>query len=119
MVTLYLALCLWVVGLSPDMLHLPFLYELLQFATDVTGPVVRQEPWHLPLGQRHLFQCPSHCFLHVPCVHRGAEFPMDDITTVIVQNGREIVPSPSHDLQIGEVRLPHLVDPCGLVPVLL
>jgi len=47
--------------------------------------------------------------------HRRAELPGDDVARVIIQHGREIIPAPTDDLEISEVRLPHLVDDCRFI----
>ncbi len=51
--------------------------------------------------------------------HRRAELPGDNEAREVVQHGREIVPAPSRDLEIGEVGLPELVGRRGLVPEFL
>ena len=47
---------------------------------------------------------------HVLGPHVSAEFPRDDVATVIVQDRAEIKLTPANDLEIGEVCLPKLVD---------
>src|SRR5664279_1843466 len=47
--------------------------------------------------------------------HRGTEPPGHDVAREVIEHGREIVPSPASDLEVSEVRLPKLVDGCGLV----
>ena len=47
--------------------------------------------------------------------HGGTELPGHDVAREVVEHGREIVPSPAGDLEVGEVRLPELVDGRGLV----
>ena len=48
-------------------------------------------------------------------LHRRAELPGDDEAREVVEHGREIVPAPAGDLEIGEVGLPELVGRRGLV----
>ena len=47
--------------------------------------------------------------------HRGTEPPCHDVAREVVEHGREIVPAPTGDLEVGEVGLPELVDGGGLV----
>ena len=51
--------------------------------------------------------------------HRCAELPGDNEAREVVQYGREVVPAPAGDLEIGEVGLPELVGRRGLVPEFL
>ena len=43
--------------------------------------------------------------------HRRGQSPGQNVTGKIVQNGTQIVPPPTDDLELGEIRLPHLIDP--------
>jgi len=52
---------------------------------------------------------------HVLCPHVGAELPRNDVAAVIIKDRAEIEPAPANDFEIGEVRLPQLIDGCGLV----
>ena len=52
---------------------------------------------------------------HVGRLHRRPEQPGDDVARVIVQHGRQVVPTPADDVQIGKVGLPQLVRPMGRV----
>ena len=58
---------------------------------------------------------------HLQCIgdvlgfHRGAQLPGDDVTREVVEDGREIEPSPADDLQVREVGLPELIDGGRLV----
>src|SRR5680860_178033 len=52
---------------------------------------------------------------HIRCFHRGTEFPGNDVARVIIKDGREIEPSPTNDLEIGKIGLPHLVYGSGFV----
>ena len=42
-------------------------------------------------------------------LHRGAQLPGDDVAGEVVEDCRQVEPSPTDDLQISEVRLPELV----------
>src|SRR5947209_15433535 len=42
-------------------------------------------------------------------LHRGAQLPGDDVAGKVVEDRREVEPSPANDLEISEVRLPELV----------
>ena len=50
---------------------------------------------------------------HVSGVHRGPEHPGDDVARVIIQHGRQVVPAPADDVQIGKIGLPEFVRPMG------
>lgn len=56
---------------------------------------------------------------HVAGFHRRAELPRDDVPAVVVEDGRQVETSPADDIEIGEVGLPELVGPGGLVPELV
>ena len=45
----------------------------------------------------------------------GPSAPGDDVAREVVEHGRQEVPAPASDLEIGEVGLPELVDGSGLV----
>ena len=47
--------------------------------------------------------------------HRGTKPPGHDVAREVVEHGRQIVPAPAGDLEVGEVGLPELVDGGGLV----
>lgn len=55
------------------------------------------------------------CVSDILSAHVRAEFPRDDVATVVIQDRAEIIPTPTDDLEVGEVCLPHLVDCCGFV----
>ena len=42
--------------------------------------------------------------------HRGTEPPGHDVAREVVEHGREVVPAPAGDFEVGEVGLPELVD---------
>ena len=42
-------------------------------------------------------------------LHRGAQLPGDDVAGEVVEDRRQVEPSPADDLEISEVRLPELV----------
>ena len=56
---------------------------------------------------------------HITRLHRGAQLPGDNVPREVVENGGKIEPSPSHDLDAGEVGLPHLIDGDGFVAELV
>jgi len=45
--------------------------------------------------------------------HGLAEPPGDNITGIVIQYGRQIIPAPADNLQIGKIGLPELIDPAG------
>ncbi len=56
---------------------------------------------------------------HITRLHRGAQLPGDNVPREVVENGGKIEPPPSHDLDVGEVGLSHLIDGCGFVTELV
>ena len=48
-------------------------------------------------------------------LHGRAELPGDNEAREVIEHGREIVPAPPRDLEMGEVGLPQLVGRRGLV----
>ena len=53
--------------------------------------------------------------VYVLGLHGGAEFPSDNVTREVVEDGGQIKPTPSDDLEVGKIRLPHLVGRTRLV----
>jgi hypothetical protein len=51
--------------------------------------------------------------------HCGGERPSQDIARVVINNGREIVPTPANDLELREIGLPELIDAPGRMLELL
>jgi hypothetical protein len=60
-------------------------------------------------------RAPGRGLQYVIGAHGGTELPGHDEAREVIQHCREIVPSPTGDLEVCEVRLPKLVDGCGLV----
>ena len=58
---------------------------------------------------------PSRALLRNTLPGSGAELPRDNVATVIIKDRAEIKPTPANDLEIGEVRLPQLIDGRGFV----
>ena len=46
---------------------------------------------------------------HVDRLHRRRERPRQDVARVVIEDGRQVVPAPAHDVQVREIRLPELV----------
>ena len=88
-----------------------------QFAGDVAGSIVRQQMW---LVMDAYLGAARGCQRHVQRVddilgpHCGAQLPDDDVARKVVEHSREVNPAPADDLEVGEVRRPHLVGPGGL-----
>ena len=118
MPTFDLALGLGMIRRTARVLHAFVLQPFRQFARDVAGTVVAEQPWlvdDMDLVTPRGFQSQIQRIGHVLCPHVSAEFPRDDVAAVIVQDRAEIEPSPADDLQIGEVFLPKLIDRGGFV----
>jgi hypothetical protein len=52
-------------------------------------------------------------------LHGRTELPGDDVAGIIVEDGRQIEPAPTDDLEVSEVGLPELVRRCGFVSELV
>ena len=113
-----LALGLGVVWRTARVLHAFVLQPFSQFARDVAGAIVAQQTRlmnDVDLVTPRGFQSQVQRVGHVLCPHVGAELPRDEVAAVIVQDRAEIKPPPANDLEIGEVRLPQLIDGRGFV----
>ena len=107
-----LALCLGMVGRASDVLHALAVEPGREVGRDVGRAVVAQQP--RPVRDRDPVEpCRRQRQIErggdVVGAHRGAELPGDDIAREVVEDGREIIPAPAGDLQVGEVGLPELV----------
>jgi len=114
-----LALCLRMVWRSTNMIQTLLIEPFSQLAGDVTGAVVRQQTGFVPNGNLIAAGCLEGQFQRVgdiACRHCGAQLPGNNVSREVVQNGAQVEPAPTNDLDVGEVRLPHLVDGCGLIP---
>ena len=101
MPTFDLALGLRVVRRAARMLHAFVLQPFRQFARDVAGTVVAEQPWlvdDMDLVTPRGFQSQIQRIGHVLCPHVGAEFPRDDVAAVIIKDRAEIKPAPAYDL---------------------
>ena len=118
MPALDLALGLGMIRSAAHMLH-AFMFEPPgQIVRDVTRSVVAQKPRSLlyvdvvqTRGRQRLVERGR----DVGGTHRGTEPPCHDVTREVVEHGREVVPAPAGDFEVGEVGLPELVDGGGLV----
>ena len=117
-----LALGLRVMRCTANMIHTLILKIFGQIGRDVGRAIVAEQPGLLhdrgPIAARGL-QRQFQRVGHIRGLHRGAEFPGDDVSAVVVEDGREIKPAPADDLQVGEVGLPELVRSDCLVPELI
>jgi len=52
-------------------------------------------------------------FFDIRCRHRREQLPGNNVAGVIVQDAAQIIPAPTDDLEVGEIRLPQLVDTIG------
>src|SRR6266576_3528678 len=83
-----------------------------QVVRDIRGAIVGQQPW--PIEDAGLVE-PCRIQRHferggdVLGLHRGAQLPGDDVAGEVVEDRRQVEPSPADNLEISEVRLPELV----------
>ena len=118
MPALDLALGLRVEGRAADVLHFLSLQPFRQVAGDVARAIITEQTRLVTQDCLIATGCRQGQFdrvCHVLGTHVCAEFPGDDIATVIVQNCAEVIPAPADNLEVGEVGLPHLVDSRGFV----
>ena len=107
-----LALCLRMHRGTAHMAHLVGFDIFRQFAGDVTGAIVAEQPrLMLNSGMVAARCCQGHvqriCYILGP--HIAAQPPGDDIAREVVEYGGQVHPSPTNDLEVGKVCLPHLV----------
>ncbi len=107
-----LALGLRVIWCTADMIHSPIVQPVSQFSRDVTRAVVAEQAPHCArrvspkvIAARSP-QCHVQLISHIFGLHYRAELPGDDVPVVIVEDRREIEPTPADDFEIGEVGLP-------------
>ena len=100
------------------MLHVLPVEPFGQVRRDVAGAVVGEKPWpmdDLCLVEPRGLQCQVQRGGDILGLHRWAQLPGDDVAREVVENGRQVEPAPTDDLQIGEVGLPKLIGRRGLV----
>ena len=61
---------------------------------------------HVRLIKPRFVQRLVQCILDIGGSHARAKFPSDDVSAVVVQDGRQVKPTPADGLEIGEVCLP-------------
>ncbi len=122
MIAFYLALGHGVIGSAPGVADAMLVQVLLELSGQIAWSIVRQQPGPAPdpdsgdLGRGH---GQIQDVLHVLSRHGAGQKPGDDIAAVVIHNGGQVVPAPAYDLEVGEVGLPKLMHPFGLVPKLV
>ena len=71
------------------------------------------------LGTTGCLQCHLKLVGYIVGLHGGAQFPSDDVTRLIIEDGREIEPALADHFEVDEVCLPKLIDCCGFVTELI
>jgi len=97
--------------------HLLGLDVFGQFARDVAGAVIRQQPGlvqHRGAVAARGLEGEVQRVGDVLGAHVGAQLPGDNVAREVVEHGRQIHPAPSDDLEVGKIGLPHLVRSRGL-----
>ena len=113
-----LALGLGMLRYASGMLDALLIEPFGQIAGDIAGSIIRQQPGLMDNLRPIAARCLEGQFQRVGDVfdpHRRAELPGDDIAREVVEDGREIEPAPTDDLEVGEVDLPQLIGSDGLV----
>ena len=85
---------------------------------DERRAVVRQQPramFDLDMLNAGEVHSELERLLDVGCAHGRSQPPGEDIARKVVQHGAQVVPAPTHHLELGEVGLPHLIHPFGRV----
>ena len=98
-----LALGLGMIGRASNVGHVLGIEPIREVARDVARPIIRQKTWPVPdmsvitarRRQRH-FQCVGHIF----GLHRRAKLPGDHVSREVIQDRREIMPTPPLTRQI-------------------
>ena len=107
-----------VIGLSARVPHAVFVEPFGKIAGDVGWPVVAEQTRTLIDGQSIQARSLQRAVERggdIGCRHGGAELPGDDVAREVVEHGREIIPTPAGDLEVGEVGLPELIDGGGWI----
>jgi len=97
------------------------LQRLTKVLGDQSRSTIRHQPG--PIRQRCLFHTRSLTSRlddlgEVSSTHGGLKSPGQDLPAKVIQDRDQIVPAPVLDQQIGRIRLPLLVNPGGLDPIL-
>ena len=109
MPSLYLALRHRVIRRAAHVFHLMGFHPLGQFGHDAARAVVWQKSRSGSDGgaiKPRGVECLLKRLGHILGLHRGAQPSRDDVTRVVIENGREIEPTPARDLEVGEVGVP-------------
>jgi hypothetical protein len=99
---------------AAHMAHLPGLDVFRQFAGDVAGAIIAEQPGFVQhRGAVAAGSCLGEVqrLGHVFGPHVGAQLPGDDVAREVVEHGGEIHPAPPDDLEVGKIGLPHLEPP--------
>jgi hypothetical protein len=97
---------------TPDVSHFLVTQPFSQLAGCVARPVVREQSWlshNMSLIAARRLQGEIQCFSNIARLHGRAQLPGDDIARVIIEDRRQVHPTPTNDLQINEVGLPQLI----------
>ncbi len=57
--------------------------------------------------------------LYILHFHGIAQFPVNDIAAVIIQNGTQVIPALSQDFKVSKISLPHFLYKKGLLTELI
>ena len=94
---------------EPSMRHTLVLQPARKLAGQITRAVIAQEARFVinpHLRQSCILQSVMQCVCHIFRRHRCAQTPRQNISGIVIQHGREIIPAPADDLKIGKIRLP-------------
>ena len=103
---------------SARMFHSFVLEPICQFSRNVTRPIIAEQAWlvyDVDLVTSRSLQSQIQGVGNIFGSHICAQFPRDDIATVIIQNCAQVKPTPAQNLEVGEVRLPKLIDGRGFI----
>jgi len=92
--------------------HAIFLQIVGEFARDITGAVITQQPGPVPdfnLAQPGKLQRIIQCGGHIAGAHAGTQSPGGDKSRKVIQYRRQVIPSPADNLEVGEIGLPQLI----------
>ena len=104
--SLDLSLGLWMIRGAAHVLHALGFEPLAQITRDVIRSIVAQKPGPLRNGDV-IKACGCERLVErgrdVGGAHGGTKPPGDDVAREVVEHGRQIVPAPASDLQVGKI----------------
>ena len=89
-----------------------------KLAGDITGAVIREQPRFVHDVDLVTARCLKRHIQrigHISCLHIRTELPADNVAREVIEDCRQIHPSPANDFEVSKIGLPHLIDGRRLV----